>query len=75
MSEKELLDNLMQLDGLLARCVNPALNRADHDSIRQVMSLAFQRVKLSYKLETEKQGMEDAKKMPEQVVEFVQNGD
>ena len=75
MSEKELLDNLTQIDGLLARCVNPALNRVDHDSIRQIMSLAFQRIKLSYKLEAEKQGMQDAKKMPEQVAEFVKNGD
>jgi hypothetical protein len=75
MSEKELLDNLTQIDGLLAKCINPALNRADHDGIRQTMSLVFQRVKLSYTLEDEKRAMQDAKKMPEQVVEFVKNGD
>lgn len=58
MSEKELLENLMQIDNVLARCVNPALNRADHDGIRQIMSVIVQRIKLSYKLEDEKKTVE-----------------
>ena len=69
MSEKELLDNLVQIDGLLARCVNPALNRADHDSIRQVMSIVVQRIKLSYKLDAEKRGAEDAPKQEPKKIE------
>jgi hypothetical protein len=58
-----LLDNLTQIDGLLAKCVNPALSRADHDSVRQIMSLVFQRIKLSYKLEDEKRAAEEANKI------------
>ena len=69
MPEKELLENLVQIDGLLARCVNPALNRADHDGIRQVMSIVVQRVKLSYKLEVEKKGAEDTPKQEPKTIE------
>lgn len=69
MSEQELLENLAQLDGLLARCVNPALNRNEHDSIRQVMSGIVQRVKLSYKFETEKKAAEEAAKQEPKTIE------
>lgn len=60
MSEKELLENLAQIDRLLARCVNPALTRDEHDGIRQVMSLVSQRVRRSYVLEAEKAEIEAA---------------
>lgn len=68
MSEKELLNALTQIDGLLAKCVNPALTRADHDSVRQVMSLVFQRVKLSYKLEDEKKAAQDVSKQEPETI-------
>lgn len=55
MLEKDVLSDLQQIDDLLAKCVNPALNRVDHDAIRQTMSVVAQRVKLSYQLEAEKQ--------------------
>lgn len=54
MSENDVLSDLKQIDGLLARCVNPALTRAEHDAIRQTIGFVAQRVKLSYQLEKEK---------------------
>ena len=54
MSEKDVLNDLQQIDNLLARCVNPALTRADHDAVRNAMAFVVQRVKLSYQLEKEK---------------------
>ena len=62
MSEKELLDDLTQIDGLLARCVNPALTRNEHDAVRQTVQAIAQRVKLSYQLEAEKKETEETKK-------------
>ena len=59
MSEKDVLNDLQQIDNLLARCVNPALTRADHDAIRNTMAFVVQRVKLSYQLE---KGKTDANK-------------
>ena len=54
MLEKDLLNDLQQIDGLLAQCVNPALNRDNHESIKQTMLVIAQRIKLSYQLEAEK---------------------
>ena len=65
MSEKDLLNDLQQIDDLLAQCVNPALNRNNHEAIKQTMLVVVQRIKLSYRLEAEKKDNEDAKKEPE----------
>jgi hypothetical protein len=54
MSEKDVLNDLQQIDSLLARCVNPALTRADHDGIKNIIEFVVQRVRLSYRLEAEK---------------------
>lgn len=67
MREVDVLNDLAQIDGLLAKCVNPALTRNEHDSIRQVMSVVVQRVKLSFKLEKEMQESKESKKEPEAV--------
>lgn len=61
MNEKDLLNDLQQIDNLLAKCVNPALTRMEHDAIRQAMQVVAQRVKLSYKLEAEKKEAEKDK--------------
>lgn len=63
MSEKELLADLQQVDGLLARCTCPALTRNEHDALRQVMSVTLQRVKLSFQLEREKKDAEASKEV------------
>jgi hypothetical protein len=53
MNEDELLQNVGSLDSLLGRCINPPLSRDEHDSIRQVMGMVVDRIKLSYKQEKE----------------------
>jgi hypothetical protein len=54
MNEKDILNDLQQIDNLLARCINPALTRNEHDAIRATIQIIAQRVKLSYELEAEK---------------------
>lgn len=65
MNEKDLLSDLQQIDNLLARCINPALTRQEHDAIRQTMQIVTQRVKLSYQLEAEKKKAETDKTNPD----------
>ena len=63
MLEKDLLNDLQQIDGLLVRCVNPALTRSDHEAIKQTMGVVAQRIKLSYQLEKEKAENQKADKV------------
>jgi hypothetical protein len=51
MDEKQLCEQMVEIDKILSNITNPPLNRHDHDAIRQIMSLALQRIKLSYELE------------------------
>ena len=53
MNEDEILQSVKSLDSLLGRCINPPLSRDEHDSIRQVMGMVVNRIKLSYKQEKE----------------------
>lgn len=53
MNEDELLQNVKSLDDLLGRCINPPLSRDEHDSIRQVMGMVVNRIKLSYRKKEE----------------------
>lgn len=62
MSEDELLQNVKSLDSLLGRCINPPLSRDEHDSIRQVMGMVVNRIKLSYKQEKELTEYKDKEK-------------
>ena len=65
MLEKDLLNDLQQIDDLLAQCINPALNRNNHEAIKQTMLVAAQRIKLSYRLEAEKKEHDVAEKESE----------
>lgn len=53
MNEKDLINNLVEVDKVLAKCKNPALEREEHDAIRNVMQVALARIQLSYKQEKE----------------------
>ena len=60
--EKELLQRLNEIDGLLGRCTNPALTRDEHDVIRKVMSVVKVRVELSFKQEKELRELKEVAK-------------
>lgn len=53
MNEKALLNNMALVDGVLSRCVNPALNRQEQAMVTNTMEIAIQRVKLSFVYEAE----------------------
>jgi len=62
MNEKDLLNDLQQIDSLLARCISPPLTRSEHDDIRQTMGIISGRVKLSFKLEKDIRDLEETLK-------------
>lgn len=62
MEKSDLIRDIATIDSLLGRCVNPALTRDDHDSIRNAMKAILNRVELSFKLEKELKETKEAKK-------------
>jgi len=51
MTKESLMKDMQEIDNLLARVVNPAMTRIDHDAVREVMQELAKRVILSFEQE------------------------